>query len=93
MSGGHLFSERDTYTFSTTFYAAQRLPKQNLQALLRDLRGLPPRYLMSIPLVKLFFLVPWYAQNLFAGLVLSVTPNHRIQSFNSSAQILLVLSV
>ena len=57
-----------------------------------ELKGLPPRYWMSVPLAKHVFRVPWYALNLCAGPVLSITPSHGIQSFNSSAQILFVLS-
>lgn len=35
MSGSHLFPEHDPYPLSTTLCAAQRLPKQYLQTLLR----------------------------------------------------------
>ena len=54
--------------------------------------GLPPWYLMSVPLLKQFFSrMPWYALKLFADLVLSITPNNQSHIFTSSAQILLVL--
>ena len=35
MSGSHLFPEHDPYPLSTTLCAAQRLPKQYSQPLLR----------------------------------------------------------